>query len=249
TGWPSADTTRQVTVYVPPGRLAGTTTSRRPLTVWILPLSTRLPSTSKIRTAPKATSTASEKTRWTAGGGVLTVVWGDGSVRSSTAWAAAGPAVDTRMASTRTVPARARVTPARGERTARLWQPGLPGTLRGPEEAVPGVLPRTPGPPKRFLRPVSGGRPGPDARGGRSGERPGGRRAGDGGPAGQGRPAEHDEEGAQPGEREDVGARPGQGRDGGHRGDDVLGGRRGGRAARRRGVLRSRRGVLRSRGG
>src|SRR5205823_11519393 len=77
-------------------------------------------STSKTRTAPNAASTPSEKSSRTAAGGVLTVVWGAGSVRRSTAWAAAGPAVDTTRTSTRAEPARARATPrGRGRGTER----------------------------------------------------------------------------------------------------------------------------------
>src|SRR5438034_1351805 len=43
-------------------------------------------------TAPKLTSTGSEYASFTEVGGFLTVVWGDGSVRSSTAWADAAGA-------------------------------------------------------------------------------------------------------------------------------------------------------------
>src|SRR5688572_20182632 len=142
---PSVDTTRHVTVYVPPGRPARTRTSRPPLAFDSLPESTRFPSTSKTLTAPKATSTGSENWSRTAAGGVLTVVWGEGSLRNNTAWATAGPAADTTMASTITVLARARVRPERsGGRTAEIVAAGPPAGSSGPRQRPPGGESRRP---------------------------------------------------------------------------------------------------------
>src|SRR5205807_5259388 len=171
-------------------RLAGTTTSRRPDAVWIFPLSTRRPSTSKTRTAPKATSTASENWRRTADGGVFTVVWGDGSVRRSTAWAEAGPAVDTTRASTRAVPATARATPVGSVgRTAGIVAAVMTGEASGCRGWFPpGEAGKAPEPPKPPLR--------------RPSDRKRSRcpRAGEGGSGRQGSSAGEDQEGSQAGE-------------------------------------------------
>src|SRR5436309_9884184 len=100
-----------------------TTTSRPPWARETEPVSTRWASTPKTRTAPKLTSTGSEYASFTEVGGFLTVVWGDGSVRNSTAWADAAGAPATSTAAT-TAPATPRRRSTDMEPRSSLVGPG-----------------------------------------------------------------------------------------------------------------------------
>jgi hypothetical protein len=68
----------------------------------------KMPSPTKTRAAPKATSTGSENSSRTCAGGRVTVVWGDGSVRSRMVCAEPGAAAPATRASTKRAPAAAR---------------------------------------------------------------------------------------------------------------------------------------------